>query len=237
MRPSIERPEIASPRYSMTWPIPPPVPMRPITPRTTSFGAHPGRQLPVDLDGHRRGPDLGERLGCEHVLDLARADAEGERAKGAVGGGVAVPADDGHPGLGQAQLGADDVHDPLVAVPHRVADDAKLLAVGREDLELLGRHRVGERLVDVGGRDVVVGGGEGEIGAPHAPTGHPQAVEGLGRGDLVHQVQVDEEQVGLALRRPDHVRLPHLVGQGARDEAPVPAEPAVRMAISWTPPR
>ncbi len=47
MRPSIERPEIASPRYSMTWPIPPPVPMRPITPRTTSFALTPAGSLPT----------------------------------------------------------------------------------------------------------------------------------------------------------------------------------------------
>ena len=48
-----------------------------------------------------------------------------------------------------------------------------------------------------------------------AAPGQAQAVEGLGRGDLVDQVQVDVEQVGLAVGLADHVALPDLVGQGA----------------------
>ena len=60
-----------------------------------------------------RGLLLDHALGGEHVLDLARADAERERAEGAVGGGVRVAADDRHAGLGDAELGADHVHDAL----------------------------------------------------------------------------------------------------------------------------
>jgi hypothetical protein len=47
------------------------------------------------------------------VLDLGRADAERQRAEGAVRRRVAVAADDRHPRLRQPLLGADDVHDPL----------------------------------------------------------------------------------------------------------------------------
>ena len=47
------------------------------------------------------------------MLDLGGADAEGERAEGAMRRGVAVAADDGHAGLGQALLGADDMDDAL----------------------------------------------------------------------------------------------------------------------------
>ena len=64
---------------------------------------------------------LHEHLRRQHVLDLARADAEGQRAEGAVGGGVAVAADDRHPGLGHAELGPDDVDDALVLGAERVA--------------------------------------------------------------------------------------------------------------------
>ena len=42
---------------------------------------------------------------------------EGERAKGAVSGGVAVAADDRHARLGEAELGADDVDDSLRPLP------------------------------------------------------------------------------------------------------------------------
>ena len=70
-----------------------------------------------------------------------------------------------------------------------------------EHLELPGRDRVGHGLVDVGGRHVVVGGGDGELGVAHRPARQPQPVEGLWRRDLVDEVQVDEEQVGLTARR------------------------------------
>ena len=53
---------------------------------------------------------------------------------------------------------------------------------------------------------VVVGGGQGLVGAADRAAGQAQAVEGLRRGDLVDQVQVDVDQpVG------DLVRLPDLV--------------------------
>ena len=121
IRPSIDSARMAGPRYSMTWPMPPPVPMRPMMARTMSLAVTPAGSVALDLDGHGGGPHLGQGLGGEHVLDLGGADAEGERAEGAVGRGVAVAADDGHARLGQAQLGPDDVDDALVGVAHRVA--------------------------------------------------------------------------------------------------------------------
>ncbi len=46
MRPSIERARIAEPRYSRTWPTPPPVPMRLMIPRITSLALHPAASEP-----------------------------------------------------------------------------------------------------------------------------------------------------------------------------------------------
>ena len=100
------------------------------------------------------------------------------------------------PGQGAALLGSDDVHDALAGVAHREVDDAELLGVLAQHLDLAGRDRVGDRLVDVGGRHVVVLGGDGEVGPADRPTGEAQAVERLRAGDLVHEVQVDVEQVG-----------------------------------------
>ena len=42
----------------------------------------------------------------------------------------------GHAGLGEAELRADDVHDALLGVAHRVEADAELLAVAAQRLDL-----------------------------------------------------------------------------------------------------
>ncbi len=46
MRPSIESARIADPRYSMTWPMPPPVPIWPMIAKITSFAVTPGESVP-----------------------------------------------------------------------------------------------------------------------------------------------------------------------------------------------
>ena len=83
------------------------------------LGGDAGRQLAVDGDAHVLRLALDQRLRGEHVLDLARADAVRERTEGAVRRGVAVAADDGHAGQGEALLRADDVDDALAAVESR----------------------------------------------------------------------------------------------------------------------
>ena len=62
---------------------------------------------------------------------LAGADAESQRAEGAVGAGVAVAADDSPAWLGQAQLRTDDVYDALTIAAESIEGDPELLAVGR----------------------------------------------------------------------------------------------------------
>ncbi len=47
-----------------------------------------------------------------------------------------VAAHDGHAGLGQAQLRADDVHDALLDVAQRVQPDAELRGVAAQCLDL-----------------------------------------------------------------------------------------------------
>ncbi len=49
IRPSIERPAIVSPRYSMIDPMPPPVPMRPMMARITSLAVAPSGSCPVTV--------------------------------------------------------------------------------------------------------------------------------------------------------------------------------------------
>ena len=103
IRASIDSASMALPRYSMTWPWPPPVPIWAMTARMMSFAETPGGSSPSTVTAICFGSVLRQGLGGEHVLDLAGADAERERAEGAVGGGVAVAADDRHARLGQAR--------------------------------------------------------------------------------------------------------------------------------------
>ena len=46
MRPSIERPWMAGPEYSITWPTPPSTPIRPIVARIRSLAVTPGGSSP-----------------------------------------------------------------------------------------------------------------------------------------------------------------------------------------------
>ena len=46
MRSSIDNARTADPRYSMTWPVAPPTPMRAITASTRSFAVTPGARRP-----------------------------------------------------------------------------------------------------------------------------------------------------------------------------------------------
>ena len=52
---------------------------------------------------------------------------------------------------------------------------------------------------------------DGEVGAPDPAAGQPDAVEGLWAGDLVGEVEIDVEQVGLAGGAAHHVLVPHLL--------------------------
>jgi len=75
---------------------------------------------------------------------------------------VAVPADDGHPWLGQTELGADDMDDALVDISHRIQREAKLGAVSSQGLDLGLADRISDRARCRG--DVVIFSGQGQSG-------------------------------------------------------------------------
>ena len=177
------------------------------------LGGDAEAELARVADAHRARLGRDEALRRQHVLDLARADPEGERAERAVRRRVAVAADDRHAGLRDAELGPDDVDDALALGAQRVDRDAELLAVGLERLdlhaaELVLDERDRRRAV---GRHVVVGGGQRAVGAADRAAGEPQPVEGLRARDLVDEVQVDPQQA-----RRDLVGGPDLVEQRRR---------------------
>src|SRR6266508_5546681 len=99
-----------------------------------------------DPDPHHLGLLLPQALGRQHVLDLGRADAEGEGAESSVGGRVRVAADEGDARLGQTLLGADDMHDALARVARTEEGDALLARRALEALDHPADLIVGARL-------------------------------------------------------------------------------------------
>jgi hypothetical protein len=173
------------------------------------LGADAPGQLALDGDRHRLRRVLRQGLGGEHVLDLARADAERESAERAVRRGVRVAAHDRHAGLGVAELGTDDVHDALAGRTPRIQGHAELVGVGLQRLHLTGADLVGDR--PVGRGHVVIHRGHGEIGATNGAPVQAEALERLRARDLVHEMEVDVEQVGLAVGAMHDVSFPHLL--------------------------
>ncbi len=213
MRPAMSSPRIALPAYSMTWPVPPAVPILPMMASTTSFAVTPGASVALDAHQHVLRRLLQQGLRGEHVLDLGRADAERQRAHGTVGGGVAVAADDGRAGQADAQFRADDVDDALARVEQRDVGHAELGDVALQRLDLQAAFRLGDAGAAVAGRDVVVGDGDGRVRAAHPAAGEAKALERLRAGDLVDEVAVDVEDAGAVLQPVDDVGVPDLVEQ------------------------
>ena len=71
MRPSIDSARMASPAYSMTWPVPPAVPISPMMARMMSLAVTPAGSSPSTLTRMFLALLLDQRLRGEHVLDLA----------------------------------------------------------------------------------------------------------------------------------------------------------------------
>ncbi len=136
IRPSIERARIASPAYSMTWPVPPAVPISPMMARMMSLAVTPSPQRAVDEHAHVLRFRLDQRLRREHMLDFRRADAMRQRAESAMRRGMAVAADDGRARQGEALLGTDDMDDALADVVLVEIFDAEILGIGGERLDL-----------------------------------------------------------------------------------------------------
>ena len=150
------------------------------------------------------------------MLDLGGADAEGQRAHGAVRRGVAVAADDGHARLAETLFRPDDVDNALVKAGDRKVRDPELLDVALEHVDL--KLRLG--IVDarsagrpVGRRDVVVRDRHRRVGAADLAPGELQPFKGLRRRDLVNQVKIDVDQAGIGILVLvfDDVAVPDLV--------------------------
>ncbi len=189
------------------------------------LGAATGRQLAVDPHQHVFGFFGQQGLRRHDVLDLAGANAVRQRAKCAVGRGVAIAADHRHARQGGAVFRPDHVHDALTPGHEReIRGRAKFGDIAIERANLLFADRVGDAVVaqlPAGGRRIVVGRGHHRTDAPELAAGLTQTLKGLRTGDFVHQVAVDVEHGGAVVLGVDDVFVPYLVVERASHENPL----------------
>ena len=179
IRPSIESERKTEPRYSMTLPMPPPVPMRPITPRITSFAVDPAGSSPSTVTAIHCGRVCGSvcvASTCSTSL-VPMPNASAPNAPW-----VLVwlsPHTTVMPGCVSPCSGPMTCTMPCPSCPIGEVADAELRAVAPQHLDLGARDRVRDRLVDVLGRDVVVLGRDRQVGPAHRAAVQPEAVERL----------------------------------------------------------
>ena len=179
------------------------------------LGGDAGGQRAVDGDGHRLRLGLGQGLGGEHVLDLGGADAEGDRAERAVGGRCASRRTRSSCRAGSGRA----------AGRRRGRCPARRRRAG-------GVARRSRRRSCAGCRPAswrpgsAIGLSQSSVGTLWSSVAsvrsgrrtcavrQAQAVEGLRRGHLVEEVEIDVEKVGLSRSATDDVLVPHLLGQG-----------------------
>jgi hypothetical protein len=168
---------------------------------------------------------LDQRLGGQHMLHLGRADAVRQRAEGAVRGGMAVAADDGHAGQRPALFGADDMDDALPDVVTPGSSGCRNRAAFLSSASTWMRLSSLSMPVAVPrGGHVVVGHGDGAFRRAHLAAGHAQPLERLRAGHLVDEVAVDIEQAGAVIGLVGDMGIPDLVveGLGARSKTTRP---------------
>src|SRR5205807_1661751 len=151
------------------------------------LGGDPSGTLAVDENVERLGARLNETLSCEDMFDFAGADAKGQRAECTVRGGVAVAANNSLPGLGDAQLGADDMHDALILAVHVEETDTGFATVFLQGFKLEFGIVIQDGQRAVGGGDGMVHHRESEIGAADLAAFGAETGKGLGRGALMDE--------------------------------------------------
>src|SRR6478735_901484 len=111
------------------------------------------------------------------MLHLAGANAEGQRAKGAMSGGVTIAANHCHARLRKALLRPDDVYDALLLAVRPKQLDPEIAAVLFQLVDLRGRNLVDDGKRTVVGGNAVVRSGHRQVGPSHLQSALAQSRE------------------------------------------------------------
>ena len=143
------------------------------------FRCNARRGFALDFNFHGLRTTLFQGLRCQYVFNFGSADTKGQCAKRAVGGGMRVAADNGHPRQCDALFRPHYVDDPLIRVIQVIQLDAKFFAVFDQLLHLDARHFTAGINVFGLSRDVVIHGGEGFARLTYRATVGAQTIERL----------------------------------------------------------
>ena len=124
---------------------------------------------------------------------------------------MAVAAYNGHPGLGNAQLGTNDVHDPLVGVIEAVKGNSMSFTVFGQLIHLKAGKVVANWLVLINGRHVVVRSCHGTVGAEHFESARIKSGKSLRTGHFMDQVLVDVHHTWAIFDLFNYVGVPDLI--------------------------
>ena len=210
IRPSIESASIAEPQYSITWPVPPAVPISPMIARMMSLAVTPGGSAPSTLT--RMFLALAW-ISVWVASTCSTSDVPMPCASAPKAPWVEVwlsPQTIVVPGQREALLRPDDVHDALPEVELVEIFDAEFARVPGQLLDLLAAFRILDAAAAIGRLDVVVDDRERLLRRAHPAAGQPQALESLRARHLVDEMPVDIDEAELARRLQDML-VPDLV--------------------------
>ena len=174
------------------------------------MGVTPRRARAVEGRAQPLRPALHDGLRRQHVHDLARADAERERAHAAVRAGVAVAADQQRAGQRQAQLRPDHVHDALAGLAEVEQAHAGSLGIGAHAVEALRQGRVGLGRAAGEGRYDMVEGCKRQLRIVDRETPFLERLE-CGGAAVMHEVPADVQQRIAVAEIGHHMPVPDLV--------------------------
>ena len=163
--------------------------------------------LAFELHPHGFRPALDQRLRRQHMGQLARSDAEGQRAQPAMGAGMAVAADDQATGQAEAEFGSDDMDDALAGL----VDIEHLDAAGR-GFDPQRRQQLLPDLDGAGaamrGRNRVVRRREGQFGIMNRKVAALEVEQAARAAEIVQQMAIDMEQIGIVADMGDDMLVP-----------------------------
>ena len=216
IRPSIDSASIAEPQYSMTWPVPPAVPISPMMARMMSLAVTPSASAPSTLT--RMFLAL-VWISVWVASTCSTSEVPMPWASAPKAPWVEVwlsPQTIVVPGRVKPCSGPMMWTTPCRAVELVVIFDAEFARVLGQLLDLLAALGIGDAAAAVGGLDVVVDDGERLFRRAHLAPGHAQALERLRARHFMDEMAVDVDEDSKSALGLDDMVVPDLVVQRTR---------------------